>query len=186
MPWRFSARRLTTRRLCASAYETAATSEKLQMSAESTYTIPYKVAKADGCYSFVSDSGVEYIAYFNRHNEISSCPVWEFGFDCNSPKRPPQDLRVRITIKSILADFWTDHDNAILFVCDSTDNKSHNRMKLFNIWFQQLSAGTGVIKTDFPVVGDFCASLLSYSDNPMLPDAIRELGEIFRLMQGLI
>lgn len=151
------------------------------MNAESTLSTHYQYVKdADG-YSFVSDAGVEYYAYFHRHHEIESCLVYEFGFECRG-ERPPADMKIRHTIKAILADFWTDNRDVLLFVCESLDGSSSGRMRLFDIWYRNLAAGTGIVKFDFPVVDNFCASLLSYADNPLASNAIMELSELFEAM----
>ena len=93
-------------------------------------------------------------------------------------------MRVRATIKAVLVDFWTNNTEAILFVCDSLDNRAKARMVLFDRWFRELNSGYGVVKFDFPASLGVYASLLSYSSNPNLIAVIKELQELYMAMLG--
>ena len=153
-----------------------------QKNVELNSQIPYQFYKTDSEYYFFTDTGIKYIAYFNRQYGIESCPVFEFGFSTSNTVKAGTDLRIRETIKAILLDFWKNYDNVILFVCDSSDRRSAARMKLFNKWYLELNTNDDIVKIDF-AVEEILASILSKTDNYLLPFVEDEIKQLFRLMQ---
>ena len=147
-------------------------------------TTPYQVNANKNGYSFVSDSGVKYNAYFNRHTGISQYPVYEFGFECEAEKRPPQDMRIRYTIREIFLDFWKNNLDVILCIYDSSDAKSRFRNRLFKQWFSEIGKDSGVEKYDFQKVENIEASLLYMKNNPFAESVKDEILSLFEIMQG--
>lgn len=136
----------------------------------------------DGEYRFVTDNGVEYIAYFNKV-PIESCVVYNFVFAKSTVGRYGMDPRIRNTILSIISDFWDDYEEVILFVCDSSDGRSECRMRLFHYWYKILNNDNNVTKIDYSVE-QIRAAILAKKDNCLLPLAQKEIQELFVLMQG--
>jgi len=136
----------------------------------------------DGEYRFVTDKGVEYIAYFNKV-PIESCVVYNFVFAKSTVGRYGMDTRIRNTILSIISDFWDDYEEVILFVCDSSDGRSECRMRLFHYWYKILNNDNNVTKIDYSVE-QIRAAILAKKDNCLLPLAQKEIQELFVLMQG--
>lgn len=136
----------------------------------------------DGEYRFVTDKGVEYIAYFNKV-PIESCVVYNFVFAKSTVRRYGMDPRIRNTILSIISDFWDDYEEVILFVCDSSDGRSECRMRLFHYWYKILNNDNNVTKIDYSVE-QIRAAILAKKDNCLLPLAQKEIQELFVLMQG--
>ena len=93
------------------------------------------------------------------------------------------DLRIRDTIANIIYDFWSDYDDVILFVCDSSDGRAQNRMRLFDYWYRSLNFDKDVVKIDFSV-NDINAAILAKKDNCLLSIAEKEIRELFDLMSG--
>lgn len=145
---------------------------------------PYSFVNRGNNYEFVTDSNLKYTVCFLLHTGISSCRVYEMAFGIVGTQKQSLDLRVRATIKAVLVDFWTNNTEAILFVCDSLDNRAKARMVLFDRWFRELNSGYGVVKFDFPASLGVYASLLSYSSNPNLIAVIKELQELYMAMLG--
>ena len=136
----------------------------------------------DGEYRFVTDKGIEYIAYFNKV-PIESCVVYNFVFAKSTAGRYGKDPRIRNTILSIISDFWDDYEEVILFVCDSSDGRSESRMRLFHYWYKILNNDNNVTKIDYSVE-QIRAAILSKKDNCLLNLAQKEIQELFVLMQG--
>lgn len=149
---------------------------------ESSCITPYQVVKTDKDYSFYTDAGVKYSAYF-REYAMDFYYLYEFGFYRNQEGRFSLDRRIKETIKLILLDFWKNHDNIILFVCDSMDGRSLSRQRLFNRWYSEMGVPYGIVKYDFEV-DILRASVLSYKDNMWLRPTLVELDRLFKLMQG--
>lgn len=136
----------------------------------------------DGEYRYVTDKGVEYIAYFNKV-PIESCVVYNFVFAKSTVGRYGMDPRIRNPILSIISDFWDDYEEVILFVCDSSDGRSECRMRLFHYWYKILNNDNIVTKIDYSVE-QIRAAILAKKDNCLLPLAQKEIQELFVLMQG--
>lgn len=136
----------------------------------------------DGEYRFLTDKGIEYIAYFNRV-PIESCIVYNFVFAKSTVGRFGMDSKIRNTIFSIISDFWEDYEEVILFVCDSSDGRSEIRMRLFDYWYRLLKNDNNVTKIDF-LLDKIKVSIMAKEDNPLLDLAKKEIQELFVLMQG--
>ena len=136
----------------------------------------------DGEYRFVTDKGIEYIAYFNKV-PIESCVVYNFVFAKSTAGRYGKDPKIRNTILSIISDFWDDYEEVILFVCDSSDGRSECRMRLFHYWYKILNNDNNVTKIDYSVE-QIRAAILAKKDNCLLDLAQKEIQELFVLMQG--
>lgn len=142
----------------------------------------YQYSKSiDGEYRFVTDKGIEYIAYFNRV-PIESCVVYNFVFAKSISGRFGMDPKIRNTIVNVISDFWEDYDEVILFVCDSSDGRSESRMRLFHYWYRILNIDKDVTKIDFSV-DQINAAILAKKDNCLLYLAQKEIQELFKLMQ---
>ncbi|GLU53755.1 DUF6169 family protein [Dyadobacter frigoris] len=115
-----------------------------------------------------------------------------FGF---KPDQTPtkNDPRVKDTIIQFLAKYFrTKPNNALIFVCDTSDKRQDARFKIFNNWFDENSKISAedfnILKTDI----SFCdendtncahASLLISIHNPALNKimiAFQELDRNFR------
>lgn len=136
----------------------------------------------DGEYRFLTDKGIEYIAYFNRV-PIESCIVYNFVFAKSTVGRFGMGSKIRNTIFSIISDFWEDYEEVILFVCDSSDGRSEIRMRLFDYWYRLLKNDNNVTKIVF-LLDKIKVSIIAKEDNPLLDLAKKEIQELFVLMQG--
>jgi hypothetical protein len=141
---------------------------------------PYPHTNHNRKYHFITESGTEYIAHFERV-PIDSCIVYHFVFAQSKVGVKKLDLRIRDTIANIIYDFWIDYDDVILFVCDSSDGRAQNRMRLFDYWYRTLNFDENVVKINFSV-NDINAAILAKKDNCLLPMAKKEIQELFDLM----
>lgn len=143
---------------------------------------PYPFTNQNRKYHFITESGTEYTAHFERV-PIDSCIVYHFVFAKSKIGGKVKDLRIRDTIANIIYDFWGDYDDVILFVCDSSDGRAQNRMRLFDHWYKTLNFDEKVVKINFSV-NDIHAAILAKKDNCLLPLAEKEIRELFDLMSG--
>jgi len=95
---------------------------------------PYKYTVADDTYHFVTECGIEYVAYFLDYSEYGP-DFYTFNFEkvCSSPERSKfPGLYVLDTICQILSVFFQKKTNALLIVCDSSDGREEGRRRLFS------------------------------------------------------
>ena len=144
---------------------------------------PYPFTKTHNReYHFTTKNRTEYAAYFNKV-PVESGAVYNFVFAISHSGAKRFDLRIRDTIVCIIFDFWEDYDNVTLFVCDSSDGRARNRMRLFNYWYKLLNCDGDVVKIDF-LFKEINAAILAKKDNCLLELVENEISELFDLMSG--
>lgn len=84
------------------------------------------------------------------------------------------DPRIKVTIVSIVQEFFQKNPNDVLFyTCDSTDGKHAFRKRLFDRWFIA-SHGTNVEKHDFDLP-DYPTSFLLRANHPHKDEVVNEI-----------
>lgn len=127
----------------------------------------YEYKTKDLLYYFTTDSGVIYTAYFLVNNDIPN--GYEFCFDCEERNVKYYDEKIKNTICNILLSFFTDKENAIIYVCSNSDKKALPRKRLFNKWFDEIN-DMNIIHLERDLTTnyyDIHASLLIVKDNPL-------------------
>ena len=139
---------------------------------------PYKISQAENFYyRFTSKVGTVYVCYFISYGflfdnfpEISA-DIFAFNIDVEkgAAKEQPLDIAIAATVVEIIKKFLAIKENAVLYICDSTDHKEHIRKRKFDNWFQKHDDGT-IIKIDHKAILEqviIFNSLLIHKDNPM-------------------
>lgn len=62
-----------------------------------------------------------------------------FGFLTHANYEKGGNTRIFATIFHILEDYFSKNEEALIFVCDTKDNKQAQRSRLFDIWYRQTS-----------------------------------------------
>lgn len=95
-------------------------------------------------YSFITDYGLEYTCsftsgkeYFKDYPHIASKV---FSFELILIKKPkdkklPPDPRIADTVITIVGNFLTSKINAVVYICDTADERAAARARKFNSWF---------------------------------------------------
>ncbi len=133
--------------------------------------LPYKYSKeSEWYYSFITESGVKYIAYFVDysiyHTDFEE--VYTFNFEPEDPAPHPIDSRISHTIVTILQEFFSNRQRAIILICDNIDGKENKRNQLFHRWYIRFRA-QDILKFDASVTtADYqlYVSILLSSLNP--------------------
>lgn len=148
---------------------------------------PYKIERQqDGKYTFVTISGVVYIAYFIEipfGNGIED--VYSFSFETiNEPQA--FDERIYATIFQILHEFFLNNQNSMLFVCDSNDDKESARLRLFDRWYKDQEVNDFILKYDKSVKlpdFDLHSSILINKKNPLKDQILLKFNEYIDLLK---
>ncbi len=143
---------------------------------ESNLFVPYNTQRDGLEYTFETALGVVYNVYFYSADIVDELPFYWFGFDVVGQNNTiGRDYRVEPTIVTILRDFFTLHNNAVIFVCSTLDGRASARFRLFQLWF--LRNGEGCEKYDLQQY-DLFASLIfraDYPDKLLAKNIIREM-----------
>ena len=92
-------------------------------------------------FSFKDDS---FIVGFVKDFTILDEGVYQFFIESKNKANTSGNKDVRKTIISIIEEFFSENDSAILYICDTYDNRQSVRDRLFSIWFNSSEE-----KTDF-------------------------------------
>lgn len=153
---------------------------------------PYKylVLKPD-YYSFVTDSGIEYICYFSTYAEyfksypaVVSSKFFAFNLELVDKKKKMSgtDKRIADTLITIVGDFLNSKINAVVYVCDNSDGREAVRARKFLSWFRYFEHPSHKI---IKVSGDFDAggiilytALLVHKGNKLKKELIQAYLEL--------
>lgn len=142
--------------------------------------LPYKIINTiDGKFEFQTDNKLIYSVYFQSAKEhfFTLAPdlpneVYLFGFTIKTGNELSlkYDKRVEVTIIQILFTFFEVNTRAMLFVCDTKDQKQRHRKITFNKWFNKHNSKMLFEKKDISIIIDndnqYYISLILHSLNP--------------------
>lgn len=142
-------------------------------------------------YSFTTDAGTEYHCYFYTIEEVfsdyPSLAKKAFAFNLtvkdNLSFQKGLDKRIAATVTSILKVFLREKENAVVYICDNSDNREKARFHKFYHWFKEYNDGSiiqlrGVIRAGNT---NILNALLIHKDNPQINDFI----EAFEIITGI-
>jgi hypothetical protein len=143
-------------------------------------------------YSFTTSIGCIYHCYFFDFSApFSDYPALAskvFGFNLELISKPgelnkvPPDKLIAATVTSILKTFLHEKENAVVYICDNSDNREKARFHKFTNWFKMYNDGSivqlkSVIRTNNT---NILNALLIHKDNPLLNDFI----EAYEILNG--
>lgn len=130
-------------------------------------------------YSFTTSLGFQYSVYFlpAKEDYFSDYPempddIYLFGFSLlnGTDNQRIFDEKIAKTICGILIEFFSNHENVIIFICDSTDKRERHRNITFNKWFHHFDVDSLFEKIDkvleYDTLNRYYLSLLYRKDNP--------------------
>jgi ketosteroid isomerase-like protein len=144
-------------------------------------------------YSFTTSIGCIYHCYFfDFSTAFSDYPALAskvFGFNLELKFRPdepvtiPLDKRIAATVTNILKAFLHEKENAVVYICDNSDNREKARFHKFYHWFKQFNDGSIVQLRGIIRAGNtnILNALLIHKDNPQLNDFI----EAYEIITGI-
>ena len=101
---------------------------------------PYEVwNESDNDYFFVTDYGVVYKISFGDDAPIWKSGAYTFDIQNTNQKASPSDQKVKMTIISIVEEFFRNNADILLYICETGDNKQAMRNLLFIRWFNEYS-----------------------------------------------
>ena len=126
---------------------------------------PYKVYEDSekNIYYFYTLTKVRYIAYFTDADEYFpdfylKNNIYTFGFEPEKNKgksnRILADNNIKLTLISIIQNFFKNSNNVLTFVADISDLKQKARNRLFEIWKNQYDIKEQFEKYDIEIETD--------------------------------
>lgn len=149
---------------------------------------PYDVIEESELdYSFCTKDGITYRAYFlsASHLHDSFTDAYSFSIEPVGESEEtvhPMDVRISMTVASILKGFFQKNENSMLMVCDNIDGKEEKRRKLFDRWYHHYN-NYSLIKLDASLENDdyrLFVSMFINRSNPKRELLIHAFNELVR------
>ena len=97
---------------------------------------PYKVEQVDdNIFLFETKQGIVYNVGFVPDTSFMDEGLYQFFLINTSSKTLRADKDVFETVRVIIEEFFSQKEQVMLYICDTTDKRQAYRDRLFRIWF---------------------------------------------------
>lgn len=134
---------------------------------------PYKVSVDGKQFVFDTMHDLHYEVRFFEEQPIGGCETWQFSFAKGNSGVAPEDPYVRFTLFAIIDEFFTENDNVMLYICDTSDSREAARNRFFIRWFKQSAEPDRftIRSASATIEGQgFYAAIIVENRNPLLTD----------------
>ena len=90
-----------------------------------------------GEFRFETELGIGYSISFEEETPMGGCNTYQFVIKKMEDCKSPHDAKVEQTILAILEEFFAEHLDVLLYMCDDSDGREANRNRLFLAWFKR-------------------------------------------------
>ena len=128
-------------------------------------------------YIFETERGIHYSISFEEETPIGGCDSYQFIIEKIDKVRSSHDAKVEQTILAILDEFFAEHLDVLLYMCDDSDGREANRNRLFLAWFKKHAAPERfTIRVASAIVEGkgFYAAIIVENRNPLLETIIAD------------
>jgi Family of unknown function (DUF6169) len=155
---------------------------------------PYQLKEnEDYSYEFLTDQSIKYLVYFIDYNFMfHQFPalaenIYSINIDVMEGDivNTIEDERIGITIIEIFKQFFSNVKNAVIYICDSTDDRQYARKRKFDFWFNKYNNGT-ILKDDGVAIiknVEILNSILVSKFNPNIEEIIIAFKKINKTAQ---
>ena len=137
----------------------------------------YVMLSPRGGYIFETQNSIHYTISFEEETPIGGCGTFQFIIEKMEQVRSAHDPKVEQTILAIIDEFFVEHQNVLLYMCDDSDGREANRNRLFLFWFKKNAdpARFTIRAANATVEGKgFYAAIIVENKNPMLENIIED------------
>ena len=124
-----------------------------------------------GGYIFETVKGIHYTISFEEESSFGGCGTYQFIIEKRERVRSAHDPKVERTILAIINQFFLEHLDVLLYMCDDSDGREANRNRLFLTWFKKHATPERfTIRTASAIVEGkgFYAAIIVENRNPKL------------------
>ena len=150
---------------------------QLSLDAINEYAHYYVMLSPKGGYIFETEGGIHYTISFEEDTPIGGCNTFQFVIEKMEKVRSGHDAKIEQTILAILNEFFVEHLDVLLYMCDDSDGREANRNRLFLAWFKKHAAPDRfTIRTASAIVEGkgFYAAIIVENRNPLLETIIAD------------
>ena len=152
---------------------------------------PYKTTLLKpGYYYIITGQGLEYVCffalfdYFFKDYPAIATKVFAFNIELlhkeDIEKQKGTDKRLAVTIVYLIKEFLSSKINAVVYVCDNTDERHAVRYRKFTTWFDSPDDSDFIQVTGYlNVYGtEYYSALLLHKDNKLKNTFIRAFQQL--------
>ena len=150
---------------------------------------PYLVGQTDendSSFYFTTDFGLKYTISFMLENSFVQSGAFLFCINVEGAGRSPGDIKLRQTVFAIIEEFFAvNGKEAMLYLCETGDEKEGLRNRLFIRWFNTYELrDLYIIRTAEGLLDGIMnfTALLSRKDNPRLKELLAEFEETISIV----
>ena len=150
---------------------------QLSLDAINEHAHCYVMLSPKGGYIFETEGGIHYTISFEEDTPIGGCNTFQFVIEKMEKVRSGYDAKIEQTILAILNEFFVEHLDVLLYMCDDSDGREANRNRLFLTWFKKYAAPERfTIRTASAIVEGkgFYAAIIVENRNPLLETIIAD------------
>lgn len=147
---------------------------------------PYRVTEINGGFEFQTPQGVCYRIYFVEESPLGGCETMQFMLNKVGDDDSSYDPNVSTITFIIIDEFFTENDDVLLYICDTSDHREAGRNRLFLNWFQKAANPKRfVIRTANAVVENECiyAAIIVQRTNSSLNLILEEFEETAKALE---
>lgn len=144
---------------------------QLSLDAINEHAHYYVMLSPKGGYIFETEGGIHYTISFEEEMPIGGCNTFQFVIEKMERVHSGYDSKVEQTILAIINEFFVEHLNVLLYLCDDSDGREANRNRLFLVWFKKnADPERFTIRTANATIEGkgFYAAIIVENRNPML------------------
>ena len=152
---------------------------------------PYKTTLLKPGYHYIiTDKEIEYVCffalfdYFFKDYPTIASKVFAFNIELlnkeDIEKQKGTDKRLALTVVSLIKEFLSSKINAVVYVCDNTDERHAVRYRKFTSWFDSPDENDFIQVTGYlnAYGTEYYSALLLHKDNKLKNSFIRAFQEL--------
>lgn len=152
---------------------------------------PYKTTLLKPGYHYIiTDKGIEYVCffvlfdYFFKDYPTIASKVFAFNIELLNKEdienQKGTDKRLALTVVSLIKEFLSSKINAVVYVCDNTDERHAVRFRKFTAWFDSPDENDFIQVTGYlnAYGTEYYSALLVHKDNKLKNSFIRAFQEL--------
>lgn len=147
---------------------------------------PYTLKEINGGFEFHTSKGTCYRIYFVEESPIGGCETMQFMLNRVGDSDTHYDPNVSTITFIIIDEFFTENDDVLLYICDTSDHREAGRNRLFLNWFEKAANPKRfVIRTAKAVVEDesIFAAIIVQRTNASLQQILNEFDETAKALE---
>lgn len=137
-------------------------------------------------FQFCTDSGVHYSVGFLVDDALLESESYQLIVANLNSYKSPRDRKVRDTIIAIVDEFFYVNNAALIYLCETADNKQRMRSRLFEYWFSTYAQKARFTTMSSSIIDkegvvNF-VTLIVRNDNPHLIEIVAEFTTSIQLL----